>query len=159
MNVFEKMLIFSLEENSEKKLRSIKLIANVMDKIRLYKPKVYKSIEREEAEILFGKHFSEDMAIEQVESLHFLDRNGQKCNGKHWSMEDVVRLTEGKQFPPETTDGDKFVAYNTVYAKLCTALSDEMIIEIADLMFFKHDAEDDDCSIWDFCGINANCVF
>ncbi len=96
-----------------------------------------------------GKHYDEKAAKEFVSDLHYVDANGEEHVGEHWSLEKVRELTSNYRYLDSTTDWDKYVAYNFMYAKFGGSLHHKLIIDITQSLFFGFGT----CTIRDYLSI------
>lgn len=96
-----------------------------------------------------GKHYDEEAAKEFVSHLHYVDANGEEHTGEHWALEKVLELTSNYQYTDSTTDWDKYVAYNFMYARFGSSLHYKQLINITHSLFLSIG----DCTIRDYLSI------
>ena len=89
--------------------------------------------------IMWNNHYSEDFAEYDIEHIKYKDKEGKEHEGGHWTKDQVLSATSGKTYPPGTTDCDKWVAYNVMYADLNKVLDDARILDVAYAFFFADD--------------------
>lgn len=106
-------------------------------------PEEFWKFMREQHGVIWHNHYSEDFAEHDIKHMRYKDREGKEHKGGKWTKDEVVGAMNGRPFPSGTTDCDKWVAANVMYADLCRVLDDEEIIEVAYTFFF----DDDD---WDY---------
>lgn len=132
----------------EKKMwASVDVTAEAMDLLKELAPEKYECFMRKMSETLYGKHYSEELALSDVEAMHSVDKTGAEHHGAHWTLEQVETATSGKPFAKGVTKYDKFVAYNYGYHVLADEFSDEEILKIVYAFFFKNGESE---KIWKF---------
>jgi hypothetical protein len=94
---------------------------------------------RNQHAIMWHDHYSEDFAEYDIEHIKYKDKEGKEHEGGHWTKDQVLSATSGKTYPPGTTDCDKWVAYNVMYADLNKVLDDARILDVAYAFFFADD--------------------
>ena len=147
--------------NEKKMLEAIKQMSCDLAAIEHEHPEMYWRIMRHQHAVLYDRHYSEKFANHDVNRLEYgeLDEEGMptKC-GPHWTRSQVVEATQNMKFHPKVNDWDKYVAFNSMYADLCTDMTEEEIIKAAYLFYFC-DADwqhNDDCTkIWDYTTMHA----
>ena len=92
---------------------------------------------REQHGIMYGNHYNEAFAMFDVGMMRYIDRDGKKCEGAHWTAEQIEASTRMMGFPAGTTKWDKYVAFNAFYSDLCTVYNDEQIIKGAHKFYFE----------------------
>lgn len=128
---------------SEQKMwESVGAIDEVLCKVREEHPDMYWAFMRRQHGLLYDGHYTDDFAEYDVENLMWRDAGGKEHRGAHWTMEEVRKAAEGKDFPAGTTECDKYVAYNVMYSDLCRVLSEEKITDTAYEFFFRDDDYD-----------------
>lgn len=126
----------------QKMWKSVDNVAALLERVKMNHPEEYEAFMRAEHENLFGKHYNERCAEEDVERLSYIDRDGKKRTGAHWTKQQVKEATAGKSFPSGVTECDKYVAFNSMYAALSPKFDDAAIIEAAYMVYFSDgDAE------------------
>lgn len=147
---------------SEKKMNAaIEQMSCDLDSIKNDNPALYWRIMRHQHAVLYDRHYSEKFANHDVNRLEYgeLDEEGMPTkHGAHWTRAQIEEATRGMEFHPKVNGWDKYVAFNSMYADLCTNMKDEEIIRAAYLFYFC-DADwqtDDDCTkIWDYTSMHA----
>lgn len=117
-------------------------------------PEVYEKIIHEIHEKITGPHYDKAWADIEVQNLEYTNREKQHASGPHWTMEQVLEATRGKSFPSNTTEWDKYVAYNAAYADFCTKFDDQQILDIAFLFFFADEDWTSEGKIWHYMAAN-----
>lgn len=105
---------------------------------------------REQHGIMYGNHYNEAFAMFDVGMMRYIDRDGKKCEGAHWTAEQIEASTRMMGFPAGTTKWDKYVAFNAFYSDLCTVYNDEQIIKGAHKFYFEDQDWGDTTKIWDY---------
>lgn len=112
---------------------------------------------RNQHAILYDRHYSEKFANYDVNALVWsatVPDGSPLGHGPHWSRADIAEATKSMQFQPKVNDWDKYVAFNSMYADLCSEMTDEEILRAAYLFFFcdkDWQPDEDDCTkIWDY---------
>lgn len=82
-------------------------------------------------------HFDEETAKDALKGIMYTDRFGIVQTGEHWDLAAVNDATSTLVFPEGTTEWDKWVAYNSIYADLCRVLPDEQLLKVAYEYFFN----------------------
>lgn len=122
-------------------------------------PGLYWRIMRNQHAILYDRHYSEPFANHDVNHLKYINREGLECKGPHWSRAEVIAACKGMAFHSKVNDWDKYVAFNAMYADLCSEMQDEDILKAAYLFYFEdkdwQPGEDDCTKIWDYMSAHA----
>lgn len=128
---------------SEKTMwESIDHIDELLCELKREHPEAFWAFMRKQHEVLWKGHYSEDYADYDLKNLAYKDKDGKMHYGAHWTKDEVLRVTHGKTFPIGTTDCDKWVAYNVMYADLAKALDEPAILMAAYAYFFDDDDYD-----------------
>lgn len=136
--------------NESKMWESVEAMAPVLAILEAEHPTEYWDMMRCQHEILYGPHYTEDFAKYDVSQIHWKGKDGQMHHGEHWSKEQVVDATKGMTFPQNTTDCDKFVAFNVFYSDMCKVVADDSdIIKYAHAFFFL-DEDAHEGKIWHY---------
>lgn len=125
-------------------------------------PHLYWRIMRRQHAVFYDRHYSEKMANHDVSCLVYsgTDDNGEPIgHGAHWTRAQVAEATKDLKFHPKVNEWDRYVAFNSMYADLCSYMSEEEIIKAAYAFYFC-DADwqptEDDCTkIWDYTAQHA----
>lgn len=88
-----------------------------------------------------GAHYTEDFARHDIDGMEYVSKSGTTQHGAHWTKEQILDATRGVTFPAGTTDWDKWVAFNALYAKLGAHFSEEDIVKIGKHLLFKGESE------------------
>ena len=99
-------------------------------------PDLYMKFMREQHEVLYGPHYDKHFAEIDVDKMRYTNASGEKKTGAYWSAEQIVDATKGMPFPSNTTNWDKYVAFNSFYADMCTVLDETMILKGAHKFYF-----------------------
>lgn len=123
---------------------------------------LYRRIMRNQHAVLYGRHYSENMANHDVSLLAYgpADESGlPTIHGPHWTRSQVEEATSAMKFHQKVNAWDKFVAFNSMYADLCADMDDKEIIKAAYLFYFCdadwQPSEDDCTKIWDYTSLHA----
>lgn len=117
-------------------------------------PEVYESVIHEVHEKISGPHYDKAWADIDTQNLVYTNRDKEHATGPHWTMDQILEATRGKQFPSNTTDWDKYVAYNATYADFCTKFDDQQILDIAYLFYFADEDWTSEGKIWRYMAAN-----
>ena len=125
-------------------------------------PELYWCILRHQHAVFYDRHYSEKMANHDVCHLVYSKKgpNGELVGtGAHWTKSQIANATKGMKFREKVNDWDKYVAFNAMYADLCSDMTEDEIIKAAYLFYFQ-DADwqpkEDDCTkIWDYMSAHA----
>lgn len=127
--------------------QSIDGINGMLCKMKEEHPDLFWKFMREQHGILYGNHYDEAFAIYDASLIRYTDRNGKKCEGPYWTLEQIETSIKGMTFPAGTTKWDKYVAFNSFYADTCTVLEEESIIKTAHKFYFM-DEDGPQGKIW-----------
>ena len=128
---------------SEQVMReSVEDVEKLLCKMKEEHPKEYWMFLRKQHGRLYKNHYTEEFAEHDVSKMEWTDRNGLEQKGAHWSKEQVKEATKS-----DTTECDKYVAYNATYADLCRVLDEEHILKVAHQFWFA-DEDAPDGKIW-----------
>lgn len=103
---------------------------------------------RHQHELLYGPHYNELLAVEDVKEIRYTDREGKTREGAYWTVDEVEAATRGMSFPAGTTKWDKYVAFNVFRSDVCKALSDEDVLQSGYAFFFADEDLEGDGKIW-----------
>lgn len=142
---------YAAKGGDEKKMwASVDVTSEAMDYLKEVAPEKHDCLMRKLHEVLYGKHYTEEMAIADVAKLRYTDATGVKRAGAHWTLEQIEAATKDKSYPAGTTKWDKFVAYNVMAADLGRKFSDEHVLCATYLFFFDDEDWKSDGKIWDY---------
>jgi len=130
------------------------IMSEALEYVKTNDERFYEKLGRELHESLYGPHYTEEMAIKDLESIYYTDSEGLKHKGPHWTKEQVLKATSSLPFPDGTTDCDKYVAFNAAYADFCSAFTEDQIIKIGYLFFFKDEDWNGEGKIWKYMSCN-----
>lgn len=114
----------------------------------------YNRLSRDMHEVLYGPHYTEETAEEDVAKLKYTDAAGVKHEGPHWTKAEILDATKSLPFPNGTTDCDKYVAYNAAYADFSKKFADSQILDIAYLFYFTDEDWNGSGKIWRYMKLN-----
>lgn len=135
--------------NESKMWSSVAAMAPAMAILESEHPEEYWSMMRDQHEILWGPHYDEEFADNDVSKIHWTGKDGQKHTGAHWSREQIDEATKAMQFPSGTTMCDKYVAFNSFFADMCKEHDDATILMDAYTFYFK-DEDAPEGKIWKY---------
>lgn len=152
---YKKMITdFANAGGDEKKMwAAVAVTSEAMAALNEFDPDKHECLMRKLSETLYGKHYTEDIARADVAKLHYIDKSGVEKHGAHWSVDEVEAATADKAFPKGTTKWDKYVAYNAMYADLCTKFDDGQILAAAFLFWFADKDWTGEGKIWDYMSL------
>lgn len=116
--------------------QSIDGLNEMLCKMKEEHPDMFWKFMREQHGIMYSNHYDETFALYDVSMVRYTDRNGKKCEGGYWTMEQIEAATKAMTFPASTTKWDKYVAFNSFYSDTCTVYGDEEIIKGAHKFYF-----------------------
>ena len=153
---YKKMITdFAEHGGDEKKMwESVAVTSDAMDVLKEVAPKEYECYMRKMAETLYGKHYTEELALADVAEMHCTDANGAKHHGAHWTVDEVEKATADKTFGKSVTKWDKYVAYNATWCDLSSEFNDEDILCIAYKFWFADEDWKSQGKIWDYMAAN-----
>lgn len=147
--------------NEKKMNAAIEQMSCDLESIKAEQPELYWRILRHQHAVLYDRHYSEKFANHDVNRLEYgePDEEGMPTlHGAHWTRAQIMEATRSMEFHPKVNDWDKYVAFNAMYADLCTDMKEEEIIRAAYLFYFR-DADwqkEDDCTkIWDYISLHS----
>lgn len=151
----KKLLETAMKSGDEKMIaKSEGLVFEAMDYVKEHDPHKYECIVRGIHEAVHGHHYSEEFAEADVAKLRYTDASGIEHVGPHWTKSQVLSATSALEFPKGTTDCDKYVAFNAAYADFSKKFSEQQILDIAYLFFFKDEDWNGDGKIWSYMKLN-----
>lgn len=118
---------------------SIDELEEMLCELKERDPKKYWRFMRRQHSMIYKNHYDEEFAMWDVRHLRYKDKNGEMHEGAHWTIEQIREATSGMAFPPDTTDWDKYVAFNSMYADMAKSYADGDIIIIAHDFYFRDD--------------------
>lgn len=131
-------------------------VDELLESIKEEHPQEYWKMIRKTHSNIYGPHYNESFAAHDIEKMNSTDKDGNHHYGMHWSREEVVNATTGKIFQPDTTDCDRWVAYNAAWHDFHKAFDDRQILDIAYLFFFADEDFPGNGKIWDYmCMLNT----
>ena len=113
-------------------------------------PQMYWDFMRKQHENLYGCHYDKHFAEMDVEKIRYTV-GGEKKTGAHWSVDQIEEATRNTSFPSGTTKWDKYVAFNSFYADLCTVLDEAQVLKCAHRFYFA-DEDAPNGKIWVYMG-------
>lgn len=142
--------------STRKMWESVDRISEFLERMAKVSPKAVKEFLRGQHRVLFGGHYDEPFAMEDVASLSYTDASGEEHVGPHWTADQVESATKELTFPPEVTAWDRYVAFNAAYADFCKYFCDEQILQIGYAFYFQDEDWDGNEKIWDYMSLNRN---
>lgn len=122
---------------SEKTMwQSVDSLSDMLCILKEEHPEMYWRFIREQHGIMYNNHYDRNFAEMDVEKIRYTNREGRKCDGAHWTSEQIELATKSLPFPANTTKWDKYVAFNAMYSDLCTVLDDDSVIKTAHRFYF-----------------------
>lgn len=128
---------------------SIDALSPMLAMMKEEHPEEYGRFMRNQHEMLYGPHYDEHFSHKDVDELEYTDKDGMKHKGAHWTKDEVLAATAGMTFHNSVTPCDKYVAFNSMYSDLCKDFTDEDILKIGYIYFFK-DEDAPDGKIWKY---------
>lgn len=154
--IIEQAKIHGLANDRQSAVATKKLSSDLM-KVKDIDEGLYHEILLDQHEAFFGRHYSENMANHTVNALEYMIDEEVRC-GAHWTSDEIEKATKDMRFNPKVNRWDRYVAFNTMYASLCSDFKDEDIIKAAYLFFFCDagwQSEDDCTKVWDYTAMRA----
>lgn len=153
---YRKMITdFANNGGDEKKMwASVAVTSDAMEYLKEVAPEKHECLMRKLSEALYGKHYSEEMAMADVDAMHSVDKSGTEHHGAHWTVEQVETAMTGKTFAKAVTKFDRFVALNAFWHDLHNVLTDEQIVEAAYAFWFDDKDWKSTGKIWDYMSAN-----
>lgn len=125
---------------SEKTMwESIEGVEEMLCVLKREHPDEFWKFMRKQHGVLWKEHYSADFAEYDLSHIRYKDKDGKSHTGGHWTKDEVLKASAGKTFPIGTTDCDKWVAYNVMYADLCRVASEDEVLRYAHEFFFNDD--------------------
>jgi hypothetical protein len=153
---YRKMITdFANNGGDEKKMwASVAVTSEAMEYLKEVAPEKHECLMRKLSETLYGKHYSEEIAKDDVAKMHWTDRDGNEHHGAYWTAEQIESVAKSKDFGKAVTKWDRYVAYNATYADLCRVLEDEQILDVAYAFWFADEDWKTSGKIWDYMSAN-----
>lgn len=154
MTEFMKMVRDSVSSGSNEQVmwHAVEVAEDLLQEVKESHPEKYDHYMRKMSEALFGCHYNEALAMEDVDAMCHTNENGEKIQGRYWSPEQVEAAWAGKKFPEGTTKFDRFVAANFCWHRFTGYLDDEVVLNVAYKLFFPEDGEKS-VNVWKFIAI------
>lgn len=133
---------------------SVDVTNEIMEYLKHNDHEMYEKFMRRSYEAMYGKHYNQHFAEEDVAKLRYTDKEGKEHYGAYWTLEQIKEATADKKFHAGVTDYDKFVAYNAAYADFCKKFDDADILCIAWLFYFADEDWVGEGKIWEYMSIN-----
>lgn len=105
-------------------------------------------------EASYGPHYTEEFAEIDVAKLKYTDASGNVVIDPHWTKSQILSATTAYKFPAGTTECDKYVVFNAAYADFSSKFTNEQILDIAYLFFFKEEDWKSEGKIWTYMRSN-----
>ncbi len=147
-----KMVRESVKSGSNEQVmwHAVEVAEDLLQEVKESHPDKYDHYMRKMSEALFGCHYNEALAMEDVDAMCHTNENGEKIQGRYWSPEQVEAAWAGKKFPEGTTKFDRFVAANAMKHDLANILEDEQILDVAYAIFFADEDSDLEGKVWKY---------
>lgn len=139
----------------EKMWESVDLVNGLLGEMERVHPDRIRKFKRGQHRILFGGHYDECLAMEDVSHLRYTDSSETEHQGAHWTIDQIEMATEGLTFPSDVTRWDKYVAFNAAYSDFCKYFGDEQILQIGYAFYFADEDWKGNDKIWDYMGLNV----
>lgn len=68
-------------------MRSVESMSELLCLVKEEHPELYWKFMREQYGIMYGNHYNEAFAMFDVGMMRYIDRDGKKCEGAHWTAE------------------------------------------------------------------------
>lgn len=130
--------------------QSIDNVDELLEKVREENPCEFKKFMRRQHELMYGPHYNEVMAVEAVEGLTYIDKDGKQREGAYWTMSQIEEATRNMSFPQKTTKWDKYVAFNTFKSDVAGKLEDTEVLTVGHSFFFADPDFDGEGKIWKY---------
>lgn len=136
---------------SEKKMwQSIDNVEELLEMIQEEHPCAYKKFMRRQHELMYGPHYNEVMAVEAVEDLEYIDKDGKEHTGPYWTASQIEEATRSMSFPSGTTKWDKYVAFNAFKSDVASKLDDPATLQVAHAFYFADADYEGEGKIWHY---------
>lgn len=139
--------------NQDVMWNAVSVADEILDEIKKTHPEKYDHYMREMSEALFGCHYTESLAMADVEKMHHTNKEGQVMEGNYWTPEQVEEAWAGKKFPKGTTKYDKWVISNAIWHDTSNFLDDKQVLEVAYNLFFADEDSNLDGKVWKYMSI------
>ena len=140
--------------NEQVMWHAVEVADNMLSEIKESHPERYDYYMRQMTQALFGCHYTESIAMSDVDDMHHTDSNGEVVSGLYWTPDQVEEAWVGKPFPKGTTKFDKFVAANAIWHDLNGEFDDEQILDIAYRIFFADEDSNLEGKVWKYMSIS-----
>lgn len=134
--------------NEQVMWHAVSVADEMLEDIKKLSPEKYDCYMRKMHEALFGCHYTQTLALDDVDKMHHTAKDGKKVEGNYWTPEQVEEAYTGKKFPAGTTKWDKYVAANYAFHIFEGMLDDGQILEAAHRMFFAGDEPHLEGRVW-----------
>jgi len=132
---------------------TVEVTTEAMELLKELAPEKYECYMRKLSEALYGKHYSEEIALADVAKMHSTGADGSKHQGAHWTVEQVETAWSGKSFPAGTTKSDRYVAANATWHDLRKKFTDTQVLDAAYLFWFDDEDWSESGKIWEYMSL------
>ena len=136
--------------NEKTMWESIDSFSDLLEELKESHPQMYWDFIRKQHGIMYHGHYDEAFAMYDVSKMHSTNKNGEKKEGAHWTVEQVESATAGMKFPNSTTKYDKFVAMNAAWHDWNKHFEDGDILKIGYAFYFADEDWGDESKIWEY---------
>ena len=75
-------------------MRSVESMSELLCLVKEEHPELYWKFMREQHGIMYGNHYNEAFAMFDVGMMRYIDRDGKKCEGAHWTAEQIGKYPD-----------------------------------------------------------------
>lgn len=97
-------------------MRSVESMSELLCLVKEEHPELYWKFMREQHGIMYGNHYNEAFAMFDVGMMRYIDRDGKKCEGAHWTAEQIIKGAHKFYFEDQDW-GDTTKIWDYVYCK------------------------------------------
>lgn len=130
--------------------QSIDNVNELLERVREDNPCEFKKFMRRQHELMYGPHYNEVMAVEAVEDLSYIDKDGKHHEGPYWTLSQIEEATRNMSFPAKTTKWDKYVAFNAFKSDVATKLDDADTLSVGHAFYFADADYKGEGKIWHY---------
>lgn len=129
--------------------KSVDMVAELLEEIKAVCPKKYWWFIRKQQGLMSGGHYDEDFARYDVKQMYHVDKQGNKVEGEHWSMEQARQVMQENGIGGKNNVEDVYVGLNAFWHDLACVEEDDEIVKLAVAFWFKDsDFSDKVGKIW-----------
>lgn len=134
---------------------SVAAVDEVLNVFAEEHPAEFKKFVRKQHYLMYGAHYNEVLAIDDVNKINYTDKDGKHRKGAYWTAEQIDEATRSMAFPSGTTRWDKYVAFNLWRAKMGAHLDDAAVLTTGHAFFFADTNFPDGGKIFCYMGLIA----